>query len=171
MIKLLDLLKEISFNTLFSKTPQPYKSRASNISVKLKTIGKNIYFYQTTTKDATENRVHNQVIRPLPKKQAGDAIAKIYPIKNINDDVAVWCDCKDFTFENEYILWKNNASRIVNSNGQPPTIKNPLRLTKLCKHLVAVLPDFKRRIGQSTPAPTPPKPSAPITSDNPKASK
>lgn len=137
MIKLKKLL-EISYTRLYSKTPQRYRDRSRDIKVKLKTVGRNgIYYYQTTT--ISNNHVYNQWIKPRPKK---------FKINGLNDDVIVHCNCADFQYENEWLLWKNNSSNIVTSNGQPLKIKNPEKLTKLCKHLVAVLNDFKRKVGR-----------------------
>ena len=55
-------------------------------------------------------------------------------------------NCGNFTYENETVLWRADASHKINSNGMPPVIRNPKRIKKLCKHLIACLEDFKRRI-------------------------
>lgn len=136
MIKLIEILNELSYSHLFSKTPDTYKDRAREINVELRTITpKGKYYYKTRT--ASNGDVHNQWIKPRPGKGK---------ITNINENIILWCDCEDFTYENEWLLWKNNTSHIVNSNGQQLTIRNPERLPKLCKHLVAILDDFKTRI-------------------------
>ena len=136
MIRLIDILKELSYSFLYNKTPDTYKDRARDVRVKLKTITrKGQYHYQTTT--TRNGHVHEQWIQPRPGK---------FKIKSANDNIILWCDCEDFTYENEWLLWKNNTSRVVNSNGQPLKIRNPEKTPKLCKHLVAVLGDFKNRV-------------------------
>lgn len=135
MIKLIDIILEWSYSQLYSKTPNIYKDRARDIRVKLKTVTpKGKYHYETRT--ISNGELHNQWIKPRPNNK----------IKSINDNVLVWCSCENFTYENEWLLWKNNSSHIVNSNGLPTRIKNPKRILKLCKHLVSVMDDFKKRI-------------------------
>lgn len=119
---------------LFSKTPREYKDRASDINVKLKTFKNGRYYYRTLTKSSGNE--HNQVVMPL--KKGG--------LKNVTDDAIVLCDCGNFIYENEWLLWKKNASRLVNNNGRPLRVRNPQRLIKLCKHLTAVMDDFKKRV-------------------------
>ena len=128
-------IDEISYSRLFAKTPTRYRERARDIRVRLKTVKNGRFYYQTTTN--SNGNVHNQWVKPLPKKIV---------LSNINENVITWCDCNDFKFENEWLLWKNNTSHIINSNGKPLTIKNPERLPKLCKHLVAIMNDLKSQI-------------------------
>ena len=134
MLKLKKILNELSYNYLYRYTPDQYVERAKDISVKLITkTPKGKYFYQTVTR--SNGNVHKQWVRPLSTSNKSRA----------NQDMVIWCDCGNFTYENEYVLWKKNSSNIVSSNGNPPIIRNPKRVTKLCKHLVAVLDDFKKR--------------------------
>lgn len=157
MIKLLTLLKELTMNAMYSKTPTRYRERAMDISVKLKTVRHGAFYYQTFTR--SNGNVHKQVVKPLPDKKndvqlvnKNDKLRVKTPVKlsinGVKQDVVVHCDCNDFKYENEWLLWKNNASRIVNSNGQPLNVKNPERLTKFCKHLSAVMIDFKRQMSK-----------------------
>lgn len=128
-------IKELSYRRLDRQTPPIYKDRAREIDVKLLTkTPKGRYVYETRT--ASNGNIHRQWIKPQ----------KGMKIDNINTDVIVWCDCGNFTYENETVLWRANASHKVNSNGMPPVIRNPKRIKKLCKHLLAVLEDFKKRI-------------------------
>ena len=134
MFKLKDFLIELTYSIMFGRTPTQYKERARDITVKLKTItptGR--YFYQTFTR--SNGHVHEQIIKPLPGK----------PLKSIRDNAIVICNCENHQYENEWVLWKSNSSNMVQGNGNPPRIRNPKRITKLCKHLVAVMEDFKKR--------------------------
>ena len=129
------ILPELSYSQLYNKTPDVYKDRSRDVRATLKTVTpKGTYRYETRT--ISDGEVHNQWIKPRTNNK----------IKSINDNVLVWCDCENFTYENEWILWKNNASDIVNSNGQPLRVKNPRKELKLCKHLMAVIDDFKTRV-------------------------
>jgi hypothetical protein len=119
---------------MFQKTPLEFRDRARSIDVKLKTrTPKGRYVYNTYTRD--NGNTHKQWIKPLKPNRT-----------NMHHDAVVWCDCGNFTFENEYVLWKKNSSNLVNSNGNPPVIRNPKRVPKLCKHLVAVMDDYERRV-------------------------
>ncbi len=132
MIKLTKILQELTYNYIYRRTPREYIDRARDINVKLITkTPKGKYIYQTVTK--SNGNVHKQWVRPLKNKSG------------VNQDVVLWCDCGNFTYENEYVLWKKNSSNIVSSNGNPPVVRNPKRVTKLCKHLTAVMDDYKRR--------------------------
>lgn len=135
MIRLIDILLELSYTQLFNKTPLQYRDSARDVRVRLKTVSpKGTYHYQSTT--SKNSNVHNQWIKPRVGRQ----------LKGLNDQVLVWCDCENFTYENEWLLWKNNSSHVVNSNGQPLRVRNPEQLPKLCKHLVAVMEDLKNRL-------------------------
>lgn len=135
-IKLITEIKSI--NSLLRSTPPIFKQRAKDVVPRLITKTKNgKYIYRTTTK--TNGNVHNQFIKPIPPYKQ---------IKSFDDDVIVWCDCGNFTYENEYSLWKADASHIVNSNGQFPKIRNPRLVKKMCKHMVAILTDFKNRMSK-----------------------
>jgi len=48
----------------------------------------------------------------------------------------VWCDCAYFTYYLEVTLSKKDSSSVENSNGEPPTVRNPHNVPFLCKHLV-----------------------------------
>jgi len=133
--KILNLILEVSYNYLYSYTPKDYRQRASGIKSKFLTRTKHgKYFYETRTID--NGHIHRQWIKPARKNR----------LTGMNQDVMVWCDCPNFLYDNEYVLWKANASRIVNSNGNPPIIRNPRRVKKLCKHLIADMQDLKKRI-------------------------
>jgi hypothetical protein len=55
-------------------------------------------------------------------------------------------NCGNFTYENEYAMWKANASHVVNSNGAFPKVRNPKLIKKFCKHLIACMDDLQKRI-------------------------
>ena len=138
MMKLADVLNEISYKNLDRNTPTKYKERARDISIRL--MGKTPrgkYIYRTVTRE--NGNVHHQWARTLGGK----------PFDGLEKDVVVWCDCGNFTYENEWLLWKNDASHIVNSNGEPLRVRNPLHIVKLCKHLVAIMPDLKKQVGKN----------------------
>jgi len=135
-VKLITEIKSI--NSLLRSTPPIFKQRAKDVVPRLLTKTKNgKYIYRTTTK--SNGNVHNQFIKPIPPNKQ---------IKSFNDEVIIWCDCGNFTYENEYSLWKTDASHIVNSNGQFPKIRNPRLVKKMCKHIVSILTDFKNRMSK-----------------------
>lgn len=130
-----EAITEWSYRRLHSSTPPIFKDRSRDVNVKLITkTPKGRYVYETTT--VSNGNKHRQWIKPQ----------KGIKIDNMNNDIILWCDCGNFTYENETVLWRANTSHKINSNGMPPAIRNPKRVKKLCKHLVAVLDDFKRRI-------------------------
>jgi hypothetical protein len=49
--------------------------------------------------------------------------------------VWVWCDCPFFTYYLEVADAADGSSDVINSNGQPPRIRNPRMVPYLCKHL------------------------------------
>jgi len=134
MISLQDILLELTLRYMFGATPSEYKSRANDISVKLITRTKNNkYFYKA--KNKKNGHEYNLWIKPLKKGKL-----------TTTNDAIVWCSCGNFTYENEYFLWNSNASHIINSNGKKPVVKNPKRLKKMCKHLVAAFKDLNSKI-------------------------
>lgn len=58
--------------------------------------------------------------------------------------VQVSCECEFFTFTCEYALWKNNAAKIIHSNGEPAMTTNPGNRPLLCKHLFALMGELKK---------------------------
>jgi hypothetical protein len=134
MIKLKKIF-EFTFPELFRKTPPEYQERAGDVRAILKTkTPKGSYHYRTIT--SSNGHQHNQWVKGLPGKR----------IQSMNDDIILWCDCENFTYEDEWLLWRKNTSHVVNSNGQPLRVRNPEQIPKLCKHLIAVMNDLKRRI-------------------------
>lgn len=52
--------------------------------------------------------------------------------------VMIHCNCENFLYYWEYANWKNGCSKIINGNGEPPTMTNPGLRVGACKHLVAL---------------------------------
>lgn len=133
-MKLKEILLELSFKYLYRFTPHKFRERADHVRVRLLTRTKNDKYIYKSVSD--NGNVHKQMVKPLLSKK----------LENIDQDVVVWCDCENFQYENEVVLWKSDASHKINSNGKWPIIRNPRRVKKLCKHLVAVFEDIKKRI-------------------------
>ena len=139
------LLERKSIAQLYKATPAKIKQRAkSDISVKLKTISnKGKWAFKTTT--GSNGHTWNPYIIPvLPKTDKSGRIFNLNP--NIRSSVIVWCNCPHFKYTLEYSLHKNDASRIVNSNGSAAVITNPDNKAYLCKHLQACAVDYLERI-------------------------
>ncbi|GJQ44080.1 MAG: hypothetical protein JETCAE03_35780 [Ignavibacteriaceae bacterium] len=130
---------------LFRSTPAKIKQRARNdITANLQTISdKGKYQYKTVT--GTNGNVHKPYIIPIAPKT--DKSGKVFT-KNPqpNSSVLVWCDCNHFRFNLEVALNKEDASRVINSNGAEPVVMNPGMKTFLCKHLTAAYQDYINRI-------------------------
>jgi len=132
---------------LYNFTPRKIKKRANNdITVKLETISnKGKYQYSTFTN--SNGNIHRPYIIPL--NPLTDKSGKIFNLNpNINSSVLVWCDCKNFLYTLEVSLNKEDASRIINSNGAEPVVMNPKMKTFLCKHLQACAKDYKNRLNE-----------------------
>ena len=130
---------------LFQKTPSKIKQRANNdVSANLKTISnKGKYQYQTVT--SSNGNIHKPYIIPIASKK--DKSGKIFTTNpKPNSSVLVWCDCGHFRFNLEVALNKEDASRVINSNGAEPVVMNPTMKTFLCKHLTAAYRDYIDRI-------------------------
>ena len=130
------MMEERSIAQLMKTTPRRFKLRAEDIKPTLLNItqaGKLIY--KTVTE--SNHHVHRQYIKPLPNVKG---------LTTISQNVILHCNCENFTFENEYSLWKTNASHIVNSIMEPPLKTNPGMKKKVCKHLIAVFEDLKKRL-------------------------
>jgi hypothetical protein len=130
---------------LFKNTSSKRKSKAQNdVVVKLKTISnKGKYQYETTTQ-SNGNKHRPYIIPILPKTDKSGKIVNKNP--NFNSSVIVWCDCKDFQFRWEVALNKNDASRVVNSNGALPVITNPRMRNSLCKHIASAYDNYLNKI-------------------------
>jgi hypothetical protein len=62
--------------------------------------------------------------------------------------IMAYCQCDYFTYTCEVALAKRGASRIINSNGAPASVRNPKHIPTACKHLYKVLETLvKKRIG------------------------
>lgn len=130
-------LNELRFNYIYKRTPKRYKERSKDIIVKLLTkTKKHKYYYQTITR--SNGHKHKQWVKPLS--------GKIIPLENLDQHVIAHCNCNDFRYENEWLLWTKDASEIINSNGQPLKQMNPKRIPKFCKHLAAVKEDLYKRL-------------------------
>ena len=130
---------------LFKGTPSKIRARADNdVTANLKTIsGKRKYQYQTVT--GSNGNIHKPYIIPVAAKK--DKSGKIFAANpNPNSSVLVWCDCNHFKYNLEVALNKDDASRIVSSNGAIPVKTNPAMKTFLCKHLTAAYKDYIERI-------------------------
>lgn len=129
---------ELTYNYIYKRTPQRYKKRAEDIEVSLITIkNNNKYYYKTIT--ASNGHRHKQWIMPLYG-------ANKAPLKSLQDHVIAHCDCNDFRYENEWLLWSKNASNLISSNRKPLSRMNPKRIPKFCKHLVAIKGDLYERL-------------------------
>ena len=94
-------LNELRFNYIYKRTPKRYKERAKDITVKFLTkTRKNKYVYQTITKSSGNK--HKQWVKPLS--------GKIITLDNLDQHVIAHCDCNDFRYENEWLLWTKDAS-------------------------------------------------------------
>ena len=130
-------LNELRFNYIYKRTPKRYKERAKDITVKFLTkTRKNKYVYQTITKSSGNK--HKQWVKPLS--------GKIITLDNLDQHVISHCDCNDFRYENEWLLWTKDASEIISSNGEPLKKMNPKRIPKFCKHLSAIKEDLYKRL-------------------------
>lgn len=133
---ILNILYEASYKYLYRHTPREYIDGSRDVTVNfIEKSPDGTLLYETTT--ISNNHKHNQWIKPLK----GDKLTKL------NQEVSLWCDCQNFTYENEYVLWKVKSSELINNNGNPPIIRNVKRVKKLCKHLSAIFDDdIKRRL-------------------------
>lgn len=130
-------LNELRFNYIYKRTPKRYKERAKDIAVKFLTkTKKNKYFYQTTTR--SNGHKHKQWIKPLS--------ARNITLDNLDQHVIAHCNCNDFRYENEWLLWTKDASELISSNGEPLDKMNPQRIPKFCKHLAAIKEDLYNRL-------------------------
>lgn len=57
---------------------------------------------------------------------------------NRHQRVLVQCSCENFVFVWEYANASVGASRLIYSNGEPPSFTNPMLAPGLCKHLIAL---------------------------------
>lgn len=132
-------LNELRFSYIYKRTPKRYKERAKDISVKMLTKTRyGRYYYQTITEE--NGHKHKQWIQLWDKKK------KDITLDNLQKHVLVHCDCNDFRYENEWLLWTKDASNLISSNKQPLKRMNPERIPKFCKHLAALKEDFYKRI-------------------------
>lgn len=130
-------LNELKYTYIFRRTPKRYKDRAEDIKVRFITRKKDTYYYQTTTQ--SNGNKHKQWIMPLYPSN------KI-PFNSLENHVVSHCDCNDFRYENEWLLWTKNASWLISSNKEPLKKMNPKRIPKFCKHLVAIKEDLHKRL-------------------------
>lgn len=141
---IIEVLKETkNIGQLSNKTPNRIKARGDNdIVCKLKTITKQgRYLYQTKT--TSNGNVHKQWIQPLAKEGSKMVTTNNPTPKN---NVIVWCDCNHFKYNLEVALYKDDASRLIRSNGADPVIMNPKEKKFLCKHLYAAQKDYLGRL-------------------------
>ena len=130
-------LNELKYTYIFRRTPKRYKDRAEDIKVRFITRKKDTYYYQTTTQ--SNGNKHKQWIMPLYPSN------KI-PFNSLENHVVSHCDCNDFRYENEWLLWTKNASWLISSNKEPLKKMNPKRIPKFCKQLVAIKEDLYKRL-------------------------
>jgi len=131
-------INELKYSYIYKRTPKRYKERAKDISVKFLTRKGKKYYYQTYTR--TNGNKHKQWIMPLYPN---------IPFDSLEKHVVSHCDCNDFRYENEWLLWKKDASNLISSNKQPLKRMNPQRIPKFCKHLAALKEDLYNRITKS----------------------
>jgi hypothetical protein len=63
-------------------------------------------------------------------------------------NIMVYCQCDYFTFTSEVALAKRGATRVLQSNGDSPDVRNPRMIPTPCKHAYAVLSQIvRKRIG------------------------
>jgi hypothetical protein len=130
------LAEERNVAQMIKATPKRFKERAEEVKVKLLTVtNKGKYMYSTFT--PSSGQTYKQFVKPVPGQ---------FKIGSINDDVIVHCSCPHFKYTNEVSLWMANASQIISSNGQKPVVTNKGMKKMVCKHLVAVLNDLKKRL-------------------------
>lgn len=130
-------LNELKYSYVYKRTPKRYKQRALDIEVKFLTRKGSRYYYQTITN--SNGNKHKQWIMPLYPK---------LPFKTLEEHAISHCNCNDFRYENEWLLWTKDASNLINSNGQPLKKMNPKRIPKFCKHLSAIKEDLEKRISK-----------------------
>ena len=130
-------LNELRLSYIYKRTPKRYKDRAEGIDIKLITKTKRgRYYYETTTRE--NGNKHKQWLQLFDLRKN--------TMDNLEKNVIVHCNCNDFRYENEWLLWTKDSSNIISSNGKPLKKMNPERIPKFCKHLAAIKEDFYNRI-------------------------
>ena len=84
-----------------------------------------------------ELRRHRQWVYPVDAKTQGKISDGVTKIK-------ISCDCERWTYWWEVACYKNGCADIIFSNGELPTVNNPMWRVSPCKHLCVILQTVKR---------------------------
>lgn len=129
--------KQISLQDLLRMTPSEIVGRAK------RGCGVRAREYKLSTRDGfrpspSTSPLYSNEIRTVSRCTDGRRVSYIrfFGPPELSTPVWVWCDCPYFKYHLEVALTRIGASSINNSNGKPPTVRNPQMLPYLCKHLV-----------------------------------
>ncbi len=118
-------------------TPSEIRTRASRGCRALRTQ------YDLSTKEGfrrsrAREPTYSNELKMVSRCTDGRRISyvRFYGAPDLTTPVWVWCNCPYFLYYLEVALTRVGSSSIRNSNGKPPTVRNPHMHAYLCKHLV-----------------------------------
>ena len=132
----------LKLNTIIRNTDKERKNRSKQLVVKLETVqkfesinGYRMDFHFRVNSQANPGKSYKVVFRslsrPLITNENWNTISKgTFPM-------TVNCECPDFKYRWEVVLWKSDAARKLESDGSLPDITNPKHITAMCKHALA----------------------------------
>lgn len=137
---------------IVKKTDKDRKQRAKKISdVRLTTVlkkgtatGANMRWIYSVTSQSQPGKRYRVDVRSTLKKQITEDNWK--DIVDMKIPLMVNCECADFKYRWETVLWKGNLSRKQLSDGSWPDITNPKHKKAYCKHVLAVITELKKYV-------------------------
>lgn len=135
-------LDRLTLQQLIRATPPEIVDRQFTVRITSKyyEVGSNDGFRRVYNKDRPYyNQARTYTISSRAAGGSGKkhmSLIRFYGPPDPKTPVWVWCDCEMYQFYLEVVLSDRNSSSIKNSNGEPPTVRNPQRVPYLCKHLL-----------------------------------
>lgn len=145
-----------SIKGIIRKTDRSRKQKSKKITLRLVTVqkfetpqgGSTMRFLYNVNSQETAGKKYKVEFRTLPNKLVTED--NWYELGKGKFPMLVNCNCPDFKFRWEAVLWAKGASRKQESTGEMPDITNPTYQLKFCKHSLAAWENLKGYILRKT---------------------
>lgn len=139
----------LTIQYIIRRTDPERKADSAHVRILARKIGytpAGFGFIAAQTQSTHTRRADGRLVRVTGKNK----YVTVITILNNKMHAKVSCSCADFTYRWEVALEDRGAADIEYSNGDQPTMTNPVLVPACCKHLVALFNSVKTKLVPKT---------------------
>jgi hypothetical protein len=135
----------LSIQYIIRRTDPQRKADSANVRILARKVGYTPEGYGFIAAQ-TQSNYRRMPDGRLVRVTGNDKYVTVITILNKKMHAKVSCSCPDFTYRWEVALEDRGSADIEYSNGDAPTITNPVLVPACCKHLVALYESVKTKL-------------------------